>query len=375
MYKNCLRYAFLTGMMFFSLFAMSQPPYMIEKVISGNKIVNLNNQKLLIIDFWATWCVPCAPATKQLEILQELKPDDVFIVAVSEENEKTIAAYLKKNPIKLAVLKDYMPNSMLELFAVQSRPYSILLSVDGNILHEGHPSSITAKMIEKYAQQMKSVPKKEWQDLFYTVQNNTTPKTFSKKELVIVKQPHAEKRMYTDNGIFYYSGPLSELIKYLTDCSKYQIEFNGMADYSVSMSCNELELLNLKSIVLQQVKKRLSLNIQIGCKKMDAYLLEVENSRRLWDNKQINWGNSINPPYIVGTDRVEADNITLKALANLLSEIKGNLYYYTGNDENRYDWSFHYNYDDLMIEDLEDSFGIKLKKEKVTIPIYTISPK
>ena len=376
MKKKCLRNNLLACMMVvISLSAWSQPPYMIDKVISNNKIVDFNNQKLLIIDFWATWCIPCIPATKQLEILQELKPDDIFIVSVSDENAETISAYLQKNPIRLAVLKDYPYNSMIELFKVQRRPYSFLLALDGKVLYEGHPSGITTSMIEKYAAQMRSKPKKNWNDLFVIAQNTSSVNSSSRinKEVIITKQPGAEKRMYIDNGNFYYSGPISELIKYLTDCSNYQIILQGMDDYGVSMNCSEQELSKSKSAVLQIIENRLSLNLRKENKSVEAFTMEVVNPKLLWDDKQINWSEGSNSIYIVGTDRVEADNMTIKEIANLLSDIKGNLYYYKGNDNNIRDWSFHYNYDNLMTEDLESNFGIVLKKEKINLPIYILS--
>jgi thiol-disulfide isomerase/thioredoxin len=376
MYKNFFKYSILAGMIIFSLSAKSQPPYMIQKAISENKLVNFTNQKLLIIDFWATWCSPCGPATEQLEILQRSNPNDVFIVSVSDESEETILNYLQRNPIQLAVVQDYLPNSMVSLFGAKSRPYAVLLSLDGKILYKGHPANITADVIKKYANQMKSKPQKYWNDLFYAA-----PTTISKnlpsqkeKELAIVKQSGAEKNMYVENGIFHYSGPLSELIKYLADCSNYQIILQGIDDYGVSMSCSESDVLNSKPAILQLIEKPLSIKILSGSKPMQANILEVANAKKLWDDKQINWGSNTSATYFVGNDHIEADNLSVKAIANLLSDTKRVLYYYNGKDTNLHDWNFHYLYDDLMKENLENNFGIKIKKGEIDLPIYILSP-
>jgi len=320
------------------------------------------------------------PATKQLEILQEAKRNDVFIVSVSDETSKTISNYLKKNPIRLAVLADYPANSMINFFKVQSRPYSVLLNLNGEVLYKGHPSDITTSMIEAYASRERSKPKKNWDDLFVTGQNKapknvnvSSPTSIDDKRLFIARQPQTGQSMYFSNGIFYYAGPLSGLVKYLTDCSNYQIILQGINDYGVTMNCSQAELLNSKSNILQLIQDRLSLNIQIESKLTEAYILEVVNPKLLWDDKQINWGRSSSSNYIVGTDRIEADNLTLKEIAGILSDVKGNLYYYNGNDNNLYDWSFHYRYDNLMTEDLESNFGIVVKRGTIDLPIYVLS--
>jgi thiol-disulfide isomerase/thioredoxin len=49
------------------------PDYVFKDVLNGdNKPFDISTQgKPLILEFWATWCVPCIPAMKELEIFQK----------------------------------------------------------------------------------------------------------------------------------------------------------------------------------------------------------------------------------------------------------------------------------------------------------------
>jgi hypothetical protein len=261
---------------------------------------------------------------------------------------------------------------------VQSRPYAVLLTLDGKILYKGHPSGITAKMIAEHAAQMQSQPKKKWSNLFVEAQKTTSPKpVISQKNIDfrIVKQTQTEKSMYSDDAVFYYSGSLSELIGYLTDTANNQIILENISDYGVSMNCSQSKLTESKSAILQLVEKELSISVQKSSKTMEAVVLDVVNPNRLWDNQQITWSSDADLTYIAGTDRILADNMTLKEIANLLGNVKEKPYFYKGNDNRTYDWDFHYLYDNLMKEDLEDNFGINLIQEKITLPVYVVSPR
>ena len=346
---------------------------MIDRVISKNKIVDFDKQKIILIDFWATWCVPCVPATQQLEILQQSRPKDVYIVSVSDENLDVITSYLPKHPIKIDVFKDCIDNSLINLFNVVSRPYAVLVALDGRILYQGHPAGITQEMIDKFAEQEKSKPAKKWNELFYEVKSvSVKPPPPINKSFQIKRINTGENSMNIDRGVFNYSGPLSGLIKYLTDCSSHQIVFNGINDFGVSMRCSELELLNSPASILSLIENNLPIKLESGNKTMEVLMLEVINQKKLWSNSQIDWGTEVNPIYLIGNDHIEADNITLQKIAGLLSDIKGVPYYYKGNDYHLRDWNFHYRFDDLMKEDLEENFGIRIKKEKTNLPVFVI---
>lgn len=52
--------------------------------------------KLLILDFWATWCSPCVYMIPRMDSLQKQFEGKVQFLAVTAESEKTVAAFRAK---------------------------------------------------------------------------------------------------------------------------------------------------------------------------------------------------------------------------------------------------------------------------------------
>ena len=103
----------------------------------GDELLDLDAQrgKVVIVDFWASWCVPCRRSFPWMnEMHHKYAADGLVIIAVNLDREgEDSALFLQKYPADFQIVFD--PGAVLaRKFAVEVMPSSIIIGRDGGII-------------------------------------------------------------------------------------------------------------------------------------------------------------------------------------------------------------------------------------------------
>ncbi len=116
--------------------------------------------KVVLLNFWATWCRECTGEIPSLNRLQDrLGPKGFTVLSISEDDsEKALTRFLRKNPVYFPVLKDPEKKVGFDLYAVVGLPANFLIDKDGYIVGtffgpRDWSSDENTKMIERLFKQ------------------------------------------------------------------------------------------------------------------------------------------------------------------------------------------------------------------------------
>jgi thiol-disulfide isomerase/thioredoxin len=111
----------------------------------GSRFPDLNNFKLegdlpdlsgkvLLVDFWASWCGPCRKAMPAVAKLHETyQGQGLVVLGISiDDSASDMEGFLKKNPVPFTTLRD-PKGHMAKALDVKSIPTSFIVGSDGRI--------------------------------------------------------------------------------------------------------------------------------------------------------------------------------------------------------------------------------------------------
>jgi peroxiredoxin len=90
--------------------------------------------KVVLVNFWATWCPPCQKEIPDLETLYErFKDQGLLILAVSDEDASKVKPFMEKRKVTYPVLLD-PGRKVNELFQIEGIPKSFVYDRSGKLV-------------------------------------------------------------------------------------------------------------------------------------------------------------------------------------------------------------------------------------------------
>jgi len=91
--------------------------------------------KVVVVNFWATWCAPCRIEVPELVRLRTAYPEsDLVILGVSvDESQASLDAFLRKLPINYPVGR--ATDDVPRMFQVATIPKLLVYDRQGNLVH------------------------------------------------------------------------------------------------------------------------------------------------------------------------------------------------------------------------------------------------
>jgi len=110
------------------------------------------NGRLVLVDFFASWCGPCLAAIPHMNDLARRYERDVCIIGLSDESKRNLSDGLLRRNLKardFAYAVGVDPSKrMYGAFGVRGIPHCAILSTDGVVRWQGHPSQLSAGVMD-----------------------------------------------------------------------------------------------------------------------------------------------------------------------------------------------------------------------------------
>lgn len=93
--------------------------------------------KIIVVNFWATWCPPCREEMPELSRLQEQYQDrGLVVLGISTDELDKIREFVKENPVSYPLLSGEIDAMNVGLSLGNDKgvlPYTVIIKPDGNI--------------------------------------------------------------------------------------------------------------------------------------------------------------------------------------------------------------------------------------------------
>ena len=251
-----------------------------------------SNGKVRIIDFWATWCGACIAKMPELKRLKNEFPNDLEIIAISDEKLEKILPFIQNNQLPFQFVID-SGSVISDKFEVGGLPFTILLDKKGNIKTVNNSSAITSEIMrDLMADKPVSFPKMV--NVIVPILADTALKNVQNRKVFTSYQPNnqtfakdEDEGEYAGRRVAIYNRTIPQMIGML------QNWWQGVMSYSETAVGDKTQLYCLDfifdienapqraNLALEFLAKRFPEKVKVRTEKVKGFALQVGNKAKI----------------------------------------------------------------------------------------------
>ena len=105
--------------------------------------------KVVMVNFWASWCAPCRDEMPLIQKFADLYEQDMVVLAVNAgEDEATVRQFIDEFGLDFAILLD-PPNIVANLYRVYAYPTTMFIDRDG-VWQATHIGELNDVLLTRY---------------------------------------------------------------------------------------------------------------------------------------------------------------------------------------------------------------------------------
>ncbi len=94
--------------------------------------------KVVVLDFWATWCPPCRATIPELNEIAKEFGDDVVVIGLTSEKPEVVQKFMESTKMTYNVAVDTQSTTD-KAVGVEGIPHVLIVSPDGVVRWQGFP--------------------------------------------------------------------------------------------------------------------------------------------------------------------------------------------------------------------------------------------
>lgn len=103
--------------------------------------------RIVVLEFWATWCAPCVAAIPHLnELATKLSAEPITFLSITAEDPAAVEPFLQKNPLKTRASFD-QDHQTFKAYGVRYIPHTVVLDRQGKIAAITRPDTLAEQAL------------------------------------------------------------------------------------------------------------------------------------------------------------------------------------------------------------------------------------